>query len=111
MFKQLIAAVFFSVFAMGAAYAQVDVNQADQASLDGIRGIGPTKSKQILEERKKGQFKDWNDLEGRVKGIGGKSAAKLSDAGLTVNGKSRNKPDDRSKAASSPAAPKAKARD
>ena len=72
---------------MGIAFAQVDVNKADQAALDGVKGIGPAMSKRILDERKKGgEFKDWSDLEHRVKGIRDKRAAKLSDAGLTVNG-------------------------
>jgi competence protein ComEA len=72
------------------AFADVDVNKADQAALDGIKGLGPVKSKAILSERKKhGEFKDWADFESRVKGIGDKSAAKLSEAGLTVNGKPR----------------------
>lgn len=87
---KLLAAGLFSLIAsitmMPAAFAQVDVNKADQAALDGIKGIGPAKSKMILEERKKGEFKDWHDFESRVKGIGEKSAAKLSEAGLTVNG-------------------------
>ncbi len=72
------------------AFTDVDVNKADQAALDGIKGLGPVKSKAILNERKKhGEFKDWADFESRVKGIGDKSAAKLSEAGLTVNGKAR----------------------
>ncbi len=72
------------------AFADVDVNKADQAALDGIKGLGPVKSKAILSERKKhGEFKDWADFESRVKGIGDKSAAKLSEAGLTINGKPR----------------------
>lgn len=72
------------------AFADVDVNKADQAALDGIKGLGPVKSKAILSERKKhGEFKDWADFESRVKGIGDKSAVKLSEAGLTVNGKPR----------------------
>jgi competence protein ComEA len=75
---------------MAAAWAQVDVNKADEAALDSIRGLGPAKTKAILEERKKGDFKDWADLEQRVKGIGEKSALKLSQAGLQVNGKSKD---------------------
>ncbi|RQO35694.1 hypothetical protein DBR37_04770 [Herminiimonas sp. KBW02] len=79
-----LAAVFFS---MNFAWAQVDVNKADQAALDSIKGIGPTTSRAILDERKKGgNFKDWDDLQKRVKGVGDKSAEKLSQAGLTVNG-------------------------
>jgi len=75
---------------MAAAWAQVDVNKADAAALDSIRGLGPAKTKAILDERKKGDFKDWADLEQRVKGIGEKSALKLSQAGLQVNGKSKD---------------------
>jgi len=74
---------------MGIAFAQVDVNKADAAALDSVKGIGPAKSKAILEERSKGEFKDWPDLEKRVKGIGEKNAIKLSEAGLQVNGRSR----------------------
>ena len=69
-----------------AAMAAVDVNKANDAQLDGIKGIGPTTSKAILDERKKGDFKNWGDLVIRVKGMGEKRAAQLSEAGLTVNG-------------------------
>ncbi|WMW79380.1 helix-hairpin-helix domain-containing protein [Undibacterium cyanobacteriorum] len=94
MLKKIVAISFgllLSVFAMTSfAFADVDVNKADQAALDGVKGLGPVKSKAILSERKKhGEFKDWADFESRVKGIGDKSAAKLSEAGLTVNGKAR----------------------
>jgi len=89
MLKKIIAGLFGLVVVMAAALADVDVNKADQAALDGIKGVGPTRSKAILEERKKGSFKDWSDFESRVSGIGEKSAAKLSEAGLTVNGKPR----------------------
>ncbi|MGI4850100.1 MAG: ComEA family DNA-binding protein [Janthinobacterium lividum] len=84
-------AVALCLFAglLGPAAAQVDVNKATVAELDGLPGIGPAASKAILEERKKGNFKDWADLEARVKGVGERSAAKLSQAGLTVDGKSR----------------------
>ena len=62
------------------------VNKASAADLDGIKGIGPKASSQILAERKKGEFKDWGDFTARVKGIKDAKAQKLSDAGLTVNG-------------------------
>lgn len=87
MLKKLLLGIAAFIGAMNIALAQVDVNTADQAALDGIKGIGPKTSKNILEERKKaGNFKDWADLQSRVKGIGDKSAIKLSGAGLTVNG-------------------------
>ena len=68
------------------AFAAVDVNKATAAELDGIKGIGPSISGKIMEERKKGNFKDWNDLIERVKGVGEGSAAKFSNQGLTVGG-------------------------
>lgn len=90
MMKKLLLAIATLVTTMGFALAQVDVNKADQAALDGVKGIGPAKSKMILDERSKGgQFKDWTDFETRVKGIGAKNAAKLSQAGLQVNGQSK----------------------
>ncbi|QGZ41696.1 competence protein ComEA [Pseudoduganella flava] len=89
MLKKLLLAVATLVATMSLAFAQVDVNKADQAALDSVKGIGPAKSKAILDERAKGEFKDWADFEKRVKGIGGKNAAKLSEAGLQINGKSR----------------------
>jgi competence protein ComEA len=90
MMKKLITAVALIAATMGSAFAQVDVNKADQAALDAVKGIGPAKSKAILEERAKAPFKDWADLETRVKGIGEKNAIRLSEAGLQVNGKSRD---------------------
>lgn len=92
MLKKLVAVIAVVMVMMGSAFAQVDVNKADQAALDGIKGIGPAKSKAILDERKKGgDFKDWTDFEERVKGIGSKNAEKLSEAGLTINGKPKSK--------------------
>jgi competence protein ComEA len=84
MFKKLMAGLM-ALFAV-AAFAAVDVNKASQADLETIKGIGPGISGKILDERKKGAFKDWPDLVERVKGVGEGNAAKFSDAGLTVNG-------------------------
>jgi len=90
MLKKLLLAVATLIATMGFAFAQVDVNKADQAALDSVKGIGPAKSKVIIEERTKGgAFKDWPDFEKRVKGIGAKNSLKLSAAGLQVNGQSK----------------------
>jgi competence protein ComEA len=87
MFRKLWLAIAMFIATMGFAFAQVDVNKADQAALDGVKGLGPAMSKRIIDERKKGgDYKDWADFEKRVKGIGDKNSAKLSRAGLTVNG-------------------------
>jgi len=86
MFKKILAttAMLFAI----AASAAVDVNKGTEADLDGIKGVGPSMSKRILEARKQGEFKDWPDFMQRVKGVKEKKAAKLSADGLTVNGKS-----------------------
>lgn len=90
MFKKIVFAAVTLLASMSFAFADVDVNKGDQAALDGIKGLGPAKSKAIIEERTKGgSFKDWADFEKRVKGIGEKSAVKLSEAGLTVNGQAK----------------------
>jgi len=69
-----------------ASFAAVDVNKATAAELDSIKGIGPGISTRILDERKKGNFKDWTDFMDRVQGVGEGNAAKFSKEGLTVNG-------------------------
>ncbi len=73
-------------FASAAAFAVVDVNKASQAELEGIKGIGPSMSAKILDARKTGAFKDWTDLQARVKGVRSGNSAKFSADGLTVNG-------------------------
>jgi competence protein ComEA len=67
------------------AWAALDLNKANAADLDGLKGVGPATSSRILEERKKGSFKDWNDFISRVKGISEKKASSLSAQGLTIN--------------------------
>ena len=84
MIKRLLAALFALIAAT--AFAAVDVNKATQAELDSIKGIGPAIATKILDERKKGNFKDWPDLVNRVSGVGDGNAAKFSTEGLTVNG-------------------------
>ena len=84
MFKKILAAV--AMLSAAAAFAAVDANKASVAELDGLKGVGPAMSQRILDARKQGEFKNWEDLMARVKGVKGKKAEKLSDEGLTVNG-------------------------
>lgn len=84
MWKSVLATSILITAAMTSA--TVDINQATVADLDSIRGIGPAVSARILDERKNGQFRDWNDLITRVKGLGRGNAARLSSEGLNVNG-------------------------
>ncbi len=84
MLKKILAVL--AMLYAAACFAAVDVNKASAAELDGVKGIGPSTSKRIMDERKKGDFKDWNDFITRVKGVGQGNAAKFSKEGLTVGG-------------------------
>ncbi len=84
MLKKILATL--AMLFAAAAFAAVDVNKATAAELDGIKGIGPGISTKIIDERKKGNFKDWNDFIERVKGVGEGNAAKFSAEGMTVGG-------------------------
>ncbi len=85
MFKSFLATLLATV-AIASNAAAVDANNASQADLEAVKGIGPGMSTRILDERKKSPFKDWSDFVGRVKGVGDGNAAKFSGGGLTVNG-------------------------
>jgi competence protein ComEA len=86
MFRKLFATVFAALlFAVSAgAWAAVDVNRANQAELETVKGIGPGLSGKILKAREAGAFKSWADMIERVSGVGPGNAAKFSQAGLTV---------------------------
>ena len=110
-------AMLLAVFALN-AFAAVDANQASRAELETVKGIGPGLSAKILDARKTGNFKSWDDLVDRVGGVGPGNAARFSQAGLTVGGaafdgqaapaKQGKEPKD-GKAAKQPKAGKAKA--
>jgi len=56
---------------------KVNINTADQATLEKIKGIGPKKAEDIIAYRKaNGNFKSIEDL-GKVKGIGPKILEKI----------------------------------
>ena len=84
MFKHILTALL--AFVAATAFASVDINKANQAELEAVKGVGTVTAGKILDERKKGSFKDWSDVMQRVGGIKDAKAGKLSSAGLTVNG-------------------------
>jgi competence protein ComEA len=90
MLKKLLTLFTALVLSLSAGFAAaVEVNSADQAALESVKGIGPVHAKAIIDERtKNGPFKDADDLANRVKGIGQKSVKNLEAAGLTINGSS-----------------------
>ncbi len=69
----------------GLAHA-LDINEATEAQLDGVKGLGPASTARILHGREAGPFSSWADLMARVKGIKSATAIRLSAQGLTVNG-------------------------
>ena len=83
--RKMLLAALLSLFT-ATSFAAVDVNQASRAELEAVKGIGPGVASKILDERKKGAFRDWADLVNRVKGVGEGAAARYSAAGLTVGG-------------------------
>jgi competence protein ComEA len=64
----------------------LDINQANEAELDSVKGMGPALSAKVLKARSQGAFKDWQDLMQRVSGIRHNKAQQFSEQGLTVNG-------------------------
>lgn len=74
-----------AIYSCSPAFAAIDVNQADEAALTGVKGVGPAMAHRIVEERgKQGAFKDAADLATRVKGLGPKSVARLQREGLSI---------------------------
>lgn len=106
--KKILLALFAFLMTCGLAFAAVDINSADEAGLDAIKGVGPAKAKAIVEERKKnGPFKSLDDVAARVKGIGEKTVAGWKkDGSVSVSGgstapaKADEKKSDTKKAAS-----------
>ncbi|ONX46327.1 competence protein ComE, partial [Burkholderia cenocepacia] len=87
--KLLMLFVALSLSLAAGLAAAVEVNTADQAALESVKGLGPVKSKAIIDERtKNGPFKDADDLANRVKGLGTKSVGHLEENGLTIGGAS-----------------------
>ena len=68
-----------SVFAL-------EINQANEAELDGIKGMGPAMTRKVLNARAEKPFINWKDLMSRVTGIGKNKAQQFSDQGVLVNG-------------------------
>ncbi len=66
--------------------AALEINQATEAELDNLRGLGPAFTRRVIAARAEQAFADWPDLMRRVKGMGKATAQKLSEQGLTVQG-------------------------
>ena len=86
--RHTISTGIVSMLLTGIAWAQVDLNKAQEIELDGLNGLGPTMTRAIMNERQKAPFRDWIDVMQRVKGIGPQKAASLSEQGVRVQGQS-----------------------
>jgi competence protein ComEA len=75
-----------AALALAALPRTTDLNLANQAELEMVKGIGPQLSERILTERAQGRFDSWENFIGRMKGIGPSHATRLSAAGLRVAG-------------------------
>lgn len=93
MLKKLVLLFAMLAITLSTAFgAVVDVNTADRATLETLKGIGRAKSQAIIDERTKhGPFVDADDLARRVKGLGAKSIDKLEAQGLTIGGPSTSR--------------------
>ena len=64
----------------------LEINQANEAELDSIKGMGPAMTRKVLTARADKPFTSWKDLMSRVIGIGKNKAQQFSDQGVLVNG-------------------------
>ncbi|MGE4338431.1 MAG: ComEA family DNA-binding protein [Pigmentiphaga sp.] len=71
----------------------VNVNIANMAELQTVRGIGPKTAALIVHERERaGPFTSFQDFTERVRGIGPKKAAALQAQGVGVSSSSSSAP-------------------
>jgi competence protein ComEA len=68
------------------AASALEINTASQAEIERVKGIGPTLSQRLLDERAERPFSDWSDLRRRVPGVGATAARRWSAQGVTVSG-------------------------
>ena len=64
----------------------LEINQANEAELDSIKGMGPAMTRKVLMARAEKPFTNWKDLMFRVAGIGKAKAQQFSEQGVLVNG-------------------------
>jgi competence protein ComEA len=75
-----------SFWVICAAASALEINQANEAELDSLKGMGPTLSRHVLKARAEGEFQNWADVLRRVSGMGRSKAKQFSGQGLVVNG-------------------------
>ncbi|MFZ5541400.1 MAG: ComEA family DNA-binding protein [Pseudomonadota bacterium] len=66
--------------------AALEINSATRAELERLNGVGVAMAERVLVERAKAPFRDWDDLQRRVKGMAGARVERLQGQGVAVNG-------------------------
>jgi len=82
----LLALLGLSPWAASQAGTLIEVNSASRAQLESLAGLGPALVDRILQARQRAEFKDWQDLRQRVRGLGTATLLRLSEQGLRVAG-------------------------
>jgi competence protein ComEA len=84
MLRGVMRVVMLFVMTMAGASAAVDANRATQAQLREVPGIGPAIAERIVKERRRGPYRDTQDLRERVRGVGEANLRRMVDGGLVV---------------------------
>lgn len=60
-----------------------NINTMSKSELMALKaGLGDVKAQKVVDEREKGQFSSFSDLQSRVKGVGPKTIEKLKEKGV-----------------------------
>ena len=78
--------LFIATSLFNAHALALDLNQASEAELDGLKGMGPSLSRKVLAARQHQPFASWADFLQRVSGVGTAKAKQFSEQGLTIEG-------------------------
>ncbi len=76
--KKILLTLCMLFFFATSAMAAVNINTADQSTLEAITGIGPAKAQAIIEYRNHSKFETVDDLT-KVKGFGEKTLEKIKN--------------------------------
>ena len=75
-----------AVLVIALPVSALELNQATEAELDSLKGLGPALNRRVREARAQRAFRDWADFQQRVSGMGVHKARAFSEQGLTVQG-------------------------
>ncbi|MFO7761553.1 MAG: ComEA family DNA-binding protein [Thermodesulfobacteriota bacterium] len=79
MIKKTLFTLLILLFLAGTAWAEININTANQETLDSLSGIGPVKAQAIIDYRTdNGEFKNVDELL-EVNGIGPNTLEGIKD--------------------------------